>query len=105
MTMPATSLDGLRSLAEGEGQQIWARVPYILNLEETSIRSAGEGGKYYVLRTHASARIPDWPTIPDGTGPESGIEVILLPGAAKTVTIKLLTVEELESSGDGNRQS
>ena len=99
MTMPATSLDGLRSLAEGEGQQIWARVPYILNLEENEYPIG------YVLRTHASARIPDWPTIPDGTGPESGIEVILLPGAEKTVTIKLLTVEELESSGDGNRQS
>ena len=99
MTMPVRSLDGLRALAEGEGQQIWARVPYVLNLE---------GNEYpigYILRTHASARIPNWPTIPDGTAPEADIEVTLLPGADKTVTIKLLTVEELESSGDGEHQS
>jgi hypothetical protein len=25
---------GLRSLAEGEGQQIWVRVPYVLSLED-----------------------------------------------------------------------
>jgi hypothetical protein len=99
MTMPVKSLDGLRSLAEAEGQQIWARVPYVLNLE---------GNEYligYILRTHANARIPDWPTIPDGTAPETDIEVTLLPGADKTLTIKLLTVEELESSGDEDRQT
>jgi hypothetical protein len=99
MTMPVRSLHGLRSLAEGEGQQIWARVPYVLNLEENEYPIG------YVLRTHASARIPDWPTIPDGTVPEMDIEVTLLPGADKTVTIKLLTVEELESGGDGDRLS
>jgi hypothetical protein len=53
MTMPVRSLDGLRSLAEGKGQQIWARVPYVLNLEENEYPIG------YVLRTHASARIPD----------------------------------------------
>ena len=99
MTMPVRSLEGLRSLAEGEGQQIWARVPYVLNLEENEYPIG------YVLRTHASARIPDWPTITGGAAPEADIEMTLLPGADKTVTIKLLTVEELESSGDGDRQS
>lgn len=59
----------------------------------------------YVLRTHASARIPEWPTIADDTAPETEIEVTLLPGADKTVTIKLLTVDELESSGNEDRQS
>ncbi|MGB6454811.1 MAG: hypothetical protein WBH47_10015, partial [Streptosporangiaceae bacterium] len=55
MILPFRSLDGLRSLAEGEGQPIWARLPYVLDLE---------GNEYpvgYVHRTHASARIPDWP--------------------------------------------
>jgi hypothetical protein len=93
MTMPAGSLDGLRSLAEGEGKKIWVRVPYVLNLEENEYPIG------YVLRTHASARIPDWPTISDGTAPETDIEVTLLPSAHKTMSIKLLTVEELESSG------
>jgi hypothetical protein len=94
MTMPVKSLDGLRALAEGEGQQIWVRVPYVLKLE---------GNEYpigYVLRTHASARIPDWPTIPDDALQDAEIEVILLPGTDETVTIKLLTTEELESDAD-----
>jgi hypothetical protein len=94
MTMPVRSLDGLRPLAEEGGQKIWARVPYVLNLE---------GHEYpigYVLRTHASARILEWPTIPDGTSPDADIEVPLLPGFDKTVTIKMLTVEELESVSD-----
>jgi len=99
MTMPVRSLDDLRSLAEGEGQQIWARVPYVLKLQENEYPIG------YGLRTHASARIPDWPTIADDTAPETEIEVTLLPGADKTVTIKLLTVEELESSGNEDRQS
>lgn len=92
MTMPARSLDGLRSLAEEGGQKIWVRVPYVLNLE---------GNEYpigYVLRTHASARIPEWPIIPDVMAPDADIEVTLLPGSDKTATIKLLTVEELESA-------
>jgi hypothetical protein len=92
MTMPARSLDGLRSLAEEGGQKIWARVPFILNLE---------GSEYpigYVLRTHGSAHIPEWPTVPDGTAPDTDIEVSLLPGSDKSVTIKMLTTEELESS-------
>jgi hypothetical protein len=99
MTMPVKSLLGLRSLAEGEGQQIWARVPYVLNLEENEYPIG------YILRTHASARIPDWPSIPDGTVPETDTEVTLLPGTDKTVTIKLLTIEELESNVDEDRQS
>jgi hypothetical protein len=89
MTMPVRSLDGLRSLAEREGKQIWVRVPYILNLE-TNEYPIG-----YVLRTHASARIPDWPTIAADTPQDADIEVTLVPAADDTLTIKLLTAEEL----------
>jgi hypothetical protein len=96
MTMPVKSLDGLRSLAEGEGQQIWARIPYVLNL------GANEYPIGYVLRTHASARIPDWPKIPADTPPDTDIEVTLLPGADNTLTIKLLTGEELEAEEDSD---
>src|SRR5258708_17187185 len=95
MAMPVNSRYGLRSVGEGEGQQIWAGVPYVLNLEENEYPIG------YVLRTHASARIPDWPTTPDGTVPETDIEVTLLPGADKTETISLLQAEELDYLADG----
>jgi len=95
MTMPVRSLDGLRPLAEGDGQQIWARVPYVLDLE-------GNGHPIgYVLRTHASARIPDWPTVPTDASPDADIQVTLVPGADNTLTIKLLTADELESGEPG----
>ncbi|MGB6457621.1 MAG: hypothetical protein WBH47_24375, partial [Streptosporangiaceae bacterium] len=83
-------------LAEGEGQPIWARLPYVLDLE---------GNEYpvgYVHRTHASARIPDWPVIPADTPPETDVEVTLLPGADDTLTMRLITAEELEASTDGD---
>jgi hypothetical protein len=96
MTMPARSLEGFRELAAGEPRQLWARLPYNLSLE---------GRDYpigYVLRTSASARITDWPTISPETSPDAEFEIMLLPGSDNTVTFKLLSAEELEDSGVDN---
>ena len=92
MTLPAKSLDGLAELAAGEVRQLWVRLPYTLSLE---------GQDYplgYVLRTHATAKIKDWPTLSAETEPDVEIEITILPGSDKTVTMKLVTAEELEAS-------
>jgi hypothetical protein len=91
MTMPVKSLDGLKPVAEAAGREIWARVPFTLKLDDQEYPVG------YVLRTHASARIPEWPDIPPGISPETDIEVILMPGEDKTLTIKLISTDELES--------
>jgi hypothetical protein len=68
------------------------RLPYILSLE---------GQDYplgYVLRTHATARVEDWPELPADTQPDAGIELTILPGSDKTFTMRLLTREELITS-------
>jgi hypothetical protein len=91
MTMPAKSLEGLKELSSGEVRQLWARLPYTLSLE----------GRYYplgyILRTHATARIEDWPQLSADTQPDTEIEVTILPGSDNTLTIKLLSIDELDA--------
>jgi hypothetical protein len=92
MTLPVRSLEGLKELASGEVRQLWVRRPFILNLE---------GQEYplgYVLRTHATAKIDDWPTLPADTPPDAEIEIPILPGSDDTVTMRLVTADELEAS-------
>jgi hypothetical protein len=92
MTLPARSLEGFRELVASEPRQLWARLPYILTLE---------GQEYpigYVLRTTASARVAAWPDISPEMLPETEVEITLLPGPDNTMTLKLLTAEELEAS-------
>ena len=92
MTLPARSLEGLQELAAGEPRQLWARLPYNLTLE-------GRGYLLgYVLRTTASARIADWPAISPETPLDAEVEITLLPGPDNTMTLKLLSAEELEAS-------
>lgn len=88
MTMPAKSLMGLKELASSE-RPLWGRFPYHLSL----------GGQDYplghVLRTQATAKIKDWPDLPVDIDPDSDVEVTFLPGSDKSMTMKLLTIDEL----------
>lgn len=92
MTLPVSSLEGLQELAAGEPQQLWARLPYNLSLEDRDYPLG------YVLRTTASARVAEWPTILPDAPPHAEVEITLLPGPDNTVTLKLVSAEELEVS-------
>ena len=97
--MPVSSLEGLRMLAAGEPHEISAVLPYNLTLE---------GQDYplgYVLRTSASARVADWPLVSAETSPDAEVEVVLVPGSDDTVTLKLLSSEELQASEAANADS
>ena len=91
MTMPAKSLESFKELASIE-RPLWGRFPYHLSLE---------GQDYplgYVLRTQATAKIADWPDLSQVDDPDALIEVTFLPGADKSLTMKLLTIEELNEA-------
>ena len=94
MTMPAKSLEGLKELASREAP-LWARLPYILSVE---------GRNYplgYILRSQATARVEDWPKLPENADPDMDVEVTFLPGSDQTMTMKLLTIEELNAAAQG----
>jgi hypothetical protein len=94
MTMPAKSLEAFKELASRE-QTLWGRYPYHLNLE---------GRDYplgYVLRTQAAAKIENWPDL-TSVDPDSDIEVTFLPGADDSLTMKLLTLDELNEAAQND---
>jgi hypothetical protein len=96
ITVPRKSLDTLRELSSESGMPLWIRVPYSLEIE---------GHQYpigYVLRTYSAARIEAWPTLTPELTADSEIEVSLVPGANDTVTMRLLTSEELRESGESS---
>jgi hypothetical protein len=90
MTMPAKSLEAFKELSSRE-HPLWGRFSYYLSLE---------GRDYplgYVLRTQAAVKVEDWPDLA-GTDPDADIEVTFLPGSDKSLTMKLLTMEELSEA-------
>jgi hypothetical protein len=92
MTMPATSLDGLQELSDGESRTLWARVPYTLAVEGQSYLLG------YMLRTQASAKIERWPEFPSDISPDTQVEVTFIPGKNAAVAMRLLTREEIEEA-------
>lgn len=90
MTIKAGSLEGFRELASRE-LPLWARLPYSLSLEERDYPLG------YILRTQTTAKIQDWPSLAADADPNSDVEITILPGADNSVTMKLLTIEELNA--------
>lgn len=91
MTMSAESLEAFKELASIE-RPLWGRFPYHLRLESRDYPLG------YVLRTQAAAKIADWPDLSQVDDPGALIEVTFLPGADNSLTMKLLTVEELNET-------
>jgi hypothetical protein len=92
MTMPASALDDLHQLFNGETRMLWGRVPYTLTIEGQSYLLG------YMLRTQTSARVAETPELSPDTSPNTQISVTFIPGEDATVTMRLLTKEELEAA-------
>lgn len=93
ITMPISSLEGFKELTHRE-LPLWGRIPFMLNLEDRSYPLG------YLLRNQAAATVKYWPNIPPDTDPGTEIEVTFVPGADASLTMRLLTLDELNEAAE-----
>lgn len=89
LTITAAGLRNFKDALSGGGQSVWLRIPYMIELD---------GQEYpvgYILRTHSSAIISPEPQLDPDAPDDSEVTITLIPGSDDTVTMRILTADEL----------
>jgi hypothetical protein len=89
LTVRAAGLRSFKDALSGGGQSIWLTIPYTLELD---------GQEYpigYIKRTHAAAIIAPDQTFDSEAPDDSEVTITLIPGSDDTVTMRILTPDEL----------
>lgn len=89
LTITAAGLKNFKAPLSGDGQSVWLRLPYVVELD---------GQEYpvgYILRTLSSAVISPEPQLDPDALDDSEVTVTLIPGSDDTVTMRILTADEL----------
>jgi hypothetical protein len=92
LTVSAAGLRSFKEALSGGGQSIWLTLPYTIELD---------GQEYpigYIRRTHSAAIIASDEQFDPDAPDESQVTVTLVPGSDDTVTMRILTADELNPS-------